>query len=246
MSSLRDLLPDAGAVLNLSASDLAGYILEMLFALGPVGKEHRGNFCTQQEQAFATPGRSDGKIGQRCAEAWQWLESNGMICERYDSTTGWFVITELGQRVASHHNLLAHVAASQLPEDSLHPEIIRVARPLFLQGRIDTAVFEAFKALEVEIRNTSGLGNDCIGIKLAQQAFHPDDGPLTDREAEKGERVALMNLMTGALGSYKNPHSHRRVALEMQEAREMIILASHLLNVVASIQTRANATGTKL
>jgi hypothetical protein len=46
-----------------------------------------------------------------------------------------------------------------------------------------------------------------------------------------------MNLMTGALGSY-NPDSHRRVALAPAEAREMIILALHLLNVVESRKSR--------
>jgi hypothetical protein len=41
-----------------------------------------------------------------------------------------------------------------------------------------------------------------------------------------------MNLMTGALGSYKNPSSHRRVEITAEEARDMIILASHLLKIV--------------
>jgi uncharacterized protein (TIGR02391 family) len=141
-----------------------------------------------------------------------------MICEQYDSTNGWFVVTELGKRVATQQNLFAYVAASQLPEDFLHPEIVKLARPLFLAGRIETTVFEAFKSLEVEIRSASGLGNEWIGVKLVQQAFHPEKGPLADREAERGERIALMNLMAGAIGSYKNPHSHRRVALEMHEA----------------------------
>ncbi|MBL0422092.1 hypothetical protein JI739_17210 [Ramlibacter sp. AW1] len=38
--------------------------------------------------------------------------------------------------------------------------------------------------------------------------------------------------MTGALGSYKNPSSHRRVEIKAVEAREMLILASHLLRIV--------------
>ncbi|WP_083235340.1 TIGR02391 family protein [Acidovorax sp. RAC01] len=55
---------------------------------------------------------------------------------------------------------------------------------------------------------------------------------LTDKTAEKGERVALMNLLTGALGSYKNPASHRKVGIAAEEARDMLILASHLLKIV--------------
>lgn len=91
--------------------------------------------------------------------------------------------------------------------------------------------------LEVSIRQVAGLGNECIGAKLTTRAFHPEDGLLTDKTAEPGERQALMNLMAGAIGSYKNPQSHRHVGLEASEAREMIIMASHLLGIVESRRT---------
>lgn len=41
-----------------------------------------------------------------------------------------------------------------------------------------------------------------------------------------------MSLMTGAIGSYKNPASHRKVEIQRDEAREMLILASHLLKII--------------
>ena len=124
------------------------------------------------------------------------------------------------------------ISNEQLPEYFLHSEFVVNIRPLFLQSRFETAVFEAFKTLEVAIRAAAGLGDDSIGVALASRAFHPEDGALTDTALEKGERVALMNLMAGAIGSYKNPASHRRVAIVAEEARDMIILASHLLKIV--------------
>jgi hypothetical protein len=91
--------------------------------------------------------------------------------------------------------------------------------PLLLQGRCDLADSEAFRSLEIAIRDAAGLGAEPIGTDLAARAFHPPNGEVTDLQAEAGERQALMNLMTGALGSYKNSQSHRHVGLEAAEAR---------------------------
>lgn len=235
MPTLRQLVPDREALVEMGPHELAGFILEVLTTRGrgENGLLHLGSFCATQARAFDVDNREDGEVGHSCAEAWNWLVTNGMLCEQYSqSGNGWYQITRLGQVVADSATLAEFVASKELPESFLHPEIIRHARGLFLQGRIDTAVFEAFKALEVAIRDASGLGDDLIGTKLASRAFNPEDGALTDPDQEAGERNALLNLMTGAIGSYKNPHSHRRVELTVSEAREMLVLASHLLKVV--------------
>lgn len=67
---------------------------------------------------------------------------------------------------------------------------------------------------------------------LARRAFNPQSGPLIDLSSTEGEREAFMHLMAGAIGSYKNPHIHRRVQLAAEEAIEMIMLASHLYKIV--------------
>lgn len=63
------------------------------------------------------------------------------------------------------------------------------------------------------------------GKRSRRGAFSPENCPLTDMEAEGGEKLARMELFAGAIGSYKNPHSHRDVNMDdPQKALEIIYL----------------------
>lgn len=119
-----------------------------------------------------------------------------------------------------------------VPSLLFHPIIIKKAYLALTRGEFDTAVFRAFKAVEVRVRELSGLPSELVGTALMRRAFDPHSGPLTDKSAPKAEREARSHLFTGAIGSYKNPHSHRNVELTFNEAFEMLLLASHLLQVL--------------
>jgi uncharacterized protein (TIGR02391 family) len=126
-----------------------------------------------------------------------------------------------------------------LPREALHARIADKVWMAFMRGEFDVAAFQAMKAVEVFVRDASSFGNNLVGVALMRESFAPDKGPLSDTTAERGEQVARMELFAGAIGSYKNPHSHRDVDLnDPAEAVEIILLANHLLRI---IEARARA-----
>ena len=102
----------------------------------------------------------------------------------------------------------------------------------FTRGEFDAAAFQAMKAVEVSVREAASLAASDIGTKLMRKAFDVETGPLTDTAAELSERQALSDLFAGAIGTYKNPHSHRHVLLDdPADAAEIVMLANHLLRI---------------
>jgi uncharacterized protein (TIGR02391 family) len=93
-------------------------------------------------------------------------------------------------------------------------------------------VFQATKAVEVYVREKTGLADE-LGTKLMRKAFDKNSGPLTDANADEGEREAMAHLFAGAIGVSKNPQSHRDVNVDdPTEAMEIIMLANRLLKIV--------------
>jgi Protein of unknown function (Hypoth_ymh) len=52
-----------------------------------------------------------------------------------------------------------------------------------------------------------------LGTDLMRKAFNPSSGPLSDASEPLSEREALAHLFAGAIGRFKNPSSHRHVAV---------------------------------
>ena len=89
------------------------------------------------------------------------------------------------------------------------------------------------REVEIAVRKAASYGDSAHGMPMMKKAFNPESGPLTDYTVDVAEREAMRDLFAGAIGSYKNPHSHRHEPIESpREAIEIILLASHLLHVV--------------
>jgi uncharacterized protein (TIGR02391 family) len=122
--------------------------------------------------------------------------------------------------------------ASRYPRGAIHPAIEQNTYAEFMTGDYETAVFKAFKTLEDTVRTRARLGNESVGVPMMRTAFHQKTGPLADKSEHEGEREALMHLMAGAIGRFKNPTSHRFTGLDDPVSTiEILQLASLLIRI---------------
>lgn len=251
-SKLFEILPDAEHLLSLEPEALAGPLLISLENNDNILPENTIGYdlmVSEIEEGSSSrnpnlnyPQESRDKVLFALMEAWQWLEREGFVAPRPMNLAGstgslastTYFVTRRGQRVETSDDLESYRKANFSPKAQLHPIIAQKVWSLFLQGDYDTAVFQAFKQVEVAVRETGYYAKKDIGVPLMRTAFHKDTGNLTDPNQQEAEQEAIAHLFAGAIGYCKNPSSHRNVEITAEEAVEMIILASHLLRIVDS------------
>jgi uncharacterized protein (TIGR02391 family) len=174
------------------------------------------------------------------AEAWKWLQHEGLIVADPDQSGGWSCLTRKGAGLKSQTGIEAYRHGNVLPEGLMHPKLVGKVRPMFLRGDYDVAVIQAFKPVEVAVRKATKLPEDLVGQKLMRTAFNPENGKLADLESPQGERQAVMVLFSAAIGHGRNPPSHRDIDIERENAAQLIGFASHLLFLINRIVAPRN------
>jgi uncharacterized protein (TIGR02391 family) len=243
MRELWDQFSDPDSIIALSPEELGEVVLFILKSR----KENKKNFSVHNEISSGSSGGdvSRGTAGcppdymfevQRVlAEAFSWLETSGFMVPAPLGQGDFHILTRRAEAIKSRTDLSDFVRATSLPKALLHKTLRDTVWVTFLRRDYETAVFQSMRAVEIAVREAAGYDITAHGVPMVRKAFTSKVplGPLADPQQPTAEAEALEHLFAGAIGSYKNPHSHRKVELNSaEEAAEIILLASHLLKIV--------------
>lgn len=241
MPSLREIVPNLDELEAMKPHELGAILLRLvpahlqngMFTPGTVGMAYHG----QAYLNYGYAGKRDHEIECLLAEGWGWLSALCLVLPApgQNGNSGWRILTREGKRLAESDKpaFEQFLAQTEFSKSMLHPIIAEKVYSALARGELDEAVFAALKAVEVAVRQAANFADTDIGVALMRRAFDKRDGPLADQQQPEPERDALAHLFAGAIGSYKNPHSHRTVTIkDAREAQEMVVLASHLLRIV--------------
>lgn len=93
---------------------------------------HPGNLINELWSTVSLPGQEHaypshrrGAIDAALAEAWAWLEAQGLVVPAADTNgrNGWRILSRRARRFTSEAEFTSYTVARMLPRDTLHPRI---------------------------------------------------------------------------------------------------------------------------
>jgi len=238
--NILDLIDDPQVLLGLAPEELAYQLLQVAHRNLQNGSVHQ-NVIVSTDSPVGQPQRlqrnQQHEVEVALLEALHWLEVNAFLLPApgTNGQNGWRIFGRRGRELMDRNRFDQFRRAASLPKSMLHPSIADRVWIALARGELSDAVFIAFRAVEEAVRAKGGFADTDFGVDLMRRAFHADNGPLANQQQNRPEREALAHLFAGAIGSYKNPHSHRTITIsDSSEAQEMVLLASHLLRIVDS------------
>ncbi len=176
-------------------------------------------------------------------EAYAWGFTEGMFTwDPGNITSNFWRVSRRGRLLKAPMDTVSLSSRNILPEGFIHPEINQHAGKLFRDGSFDAAVFQAFKQVEIAVKNASGINEE--GASLMKKAFSKS-GPL-NMLSEPSEQEGLMFVFAGAMQLFRNAVGHKNQNLDPQDAAHLLIHASYLmtlleLQIATAASTRSDA-----
>lgn len=253
MHDLHNAIPDPTVLLALEPEQLGAKMLFLIRArIQRDGRAINPHNCMLEilnagdvSRGFEGYPRAErDEIAAAVSEAFAWLKGQGLLIPEPGNHGGeWLQLSRRAHRFESEQDFYRFELAKMLPRELLHHSLSESIWMAFVRSEFDVAAFHAMKQVEVAVKIAAGFAHGEHGVSMIRRAFHKDSGPLRDDSQEEAEREALMHLFAGAIGSYKNPHSHRNVPLDDPgEAMEIVLLANHLLRIVEARQAMMAGT----
>jgi uncharacterized protein (TIGR02391 family) len=249
---LSTLVPNPDDLLALEVEELAGALLVHLNSCRPGdciavqhGQINQDAFFGEDRRGKVPEyGARQEQVDLALLEAWAWLQNEGFLV-RKSGGHNWLFVSRRGKQITSLEDFSAYLKAHLLPRRQIHSLVASKVYPAFLRGEYDTAVFQAFREVEVAVRRGGGFPDDLVGVNLMREAFKPAKnnnpaGPLTDELLPIAEQEGMASLFAGAIGLYKNPQSHRNAPTDATDAAEVIVFASQLLRIIDRVKPQAN------
>jgi uncharacterized protein (TIGR02391 family) len=224
-------------LLELTSEELLSLPIDQV---GMIALKHIDSTSEWSSRNFIVLSRNEGhsKEASQCwAEALNWLISKNLVAQPKPSSgdPGTIFVTRLGKTVLETG--LESLRASERLDFDLHPRLQRV-KSQFLLGEYELGAFSAMREVEIRVRELSCAGSSLLGVRLMREAFR-EGGKLADPDLDAGERVGLMELFAGAIGTFKNPPSHRQIDYaNPTEASEVILFADLLMRLLDRIQVK--------
>lgn len=227
------------ALLGLSQTQLDGLLLSCIASRANNADPIASKFVYEDEIVGLYPVGIGTTYQQKMAvdsalmESWQRLQSGGLIMQAPGQAPRVMTLSAKGRVAADGANFEEIAVRQMLRREMLHAELQGAVYENFASGNYDTAVRDAFVQVEIAVREEARLAAALVGVKLMREAFNPSTGKLTDMTLPVSERERIADLFAGAIGTFKNPLSHRKVGnTDPAPVIEELLFASRLLRFV--------------
>lgn len=179
MPSLKDIIPDTATLITLDPEELGLTLLRVLVdRKDNNGMIHPGNFESElfRFDETAYPREDQDVVLEAVRESFAWLEGQALLVapDPMNAQGGWRRIGRRGRRLATEQGAADYKQAALLPKQLLHPRIKDKVYLDFQRGDYQSAVFKAFREVEIAVRDRSGITGE-VGVTLTAHELPEND-----------------------------------------------------------------------